>query len=165
MASLDISSTVESEQPHDHQDICSNDHEPRAQLIRSRPLCRKPCRDAHTEPRRRLMGAILFEAINRFQRDVFQSSLWGRCEFVEAEFRLLKADGEAPFSFTNVSDFLSVGAGHIRQRLRNCGGTTFKQRIRPKPPPRTWVDFFGNSHQSTRDLESMDSPGKLRTRS
>jgi len=88
----------------------------------------------------------------------------GEARIRPGRFRLFKEDIEALFSFNNLSDFLSVGPGHMRQQLRNYGGTTFKQRVRPKPLPTTWVDLFANSHQSTRDLESIDSPGKLRTR-
>jgi hypothetical protein len=63
------------------------------------------------------MAAVLSEAVNRFERNLFQTSLYARCEFVEAEFWLFKDESEALFSFNNVCDFLSLDPRHIRRRL------------------------------------------------
>jgi hypothetical protein len=63
------------------------------------------------------MAGVLCEAVNRFQRNLFHTSLHGRCEFVEAEFWLFKDNSEALFSFNNVCDFLSVDPRHRRGQL------------------------------------------------
>src|SRR5271163_2821579 len=76
-------------------------------------------RDAYTEGLRPLMVAILSEAINRFQRNLFETSLHGRCGFVEAEFWLFRDRSKALFSFNNVCDFLSLDPQHIRLQLRD----------------------------------------------
>ncbi|MFZ2061933.1 MAG: hypothetical protein WAU82_13035 [Candidatus Binatus sp.] len=78
---------------------------------------RNNIRNSQTEPLRRLMAAVLCEAVNRFQRDLFQTSLYRRCEFVEAEFWLFEDQSKALFSFNNVCDFLSLDSQHIRRRL------------------------------------------------
>ncbi len=63
------------------------------------------------------MAAVLCEAVDRFQRNLSHTSLYSRCEFVEAEFWLFKDQSKALFSFKNVCDFLSLDPQHIRRRL------------------------------------------------
>lgn len=122
MASPGINSIVKSKQQHDQRDVRGYDYDHRPQLIRRGHFRGKKCRDAQIKPLRRLMAAILSEAVNRFQRNLFQTSLSGRCEFVEAEFWLFKDDSEALFSFNNVSDVLSLDPRHIRRQLSVAGG-------------------------------------------
>ena len=117
MASPSINSMVKSEQQLDHRDVCAYGYELRPKLIRSRPFRGKRRRDVQTEPLRSLIAAILCEAVNRFQRNLFRTSLYSRCEFVEAEFWLFKDQSKALFSFNNVCDFLSVDPRHIRGQL------------------------------------------------
>ena len=118
MARPGINSRVESEQQPDHRDVCTDHYDHRPQLIRSgRQFRRKRGREAHPALLRRLMAAILCEAVNRFQRNLFQTSLNRRCEFVEAEFWLFKDQSKALFSFNNVCDFLSLDPQHIRIQL------------------------------------------------
>jgi hypothetical protein len=85
MASPGINSIAESERQPDHRDGCAYRHDLRHQLIRLGQFLGKRRRDTQTEPLRRLMAAVLCEAVNRFERNLFQTSLYGRCEFVEAE--------------------------------------------------------------------------------
>ncbi len=75
MASPGINSIVESEQRRGHRDVCASHYELRPQLIRSGQFRGKQRRDAQTEPLRRLMAAVLCEAVNRFERNLFQTSL------------------------------------------------------------------------------------------
>jgi len=63
------------------------------------------------------MAVILCEAVNRFQGNLFHTSVYGRCVFVEADFWLFKDQSKALFSFNNVCDFLSVDPRHIRGQL------------------------------------------------
>ncbi len=123
MASAGINSIVEAEQRPDHQDVCTSHYELRPQRIRSGQFRGKRRRDTQTEPLRRLMAAVLCEAVNRFQRNLFETSLYRRCEFVEAEFWLFKDQSKALFSFNNVCDFLSLDPQQIRRQLssrRRC---------------------------------------------
>ena len=123
MASPGINSIVEAEQRPDHPDVCTPHYELRPQGIRSEQFRGKRRRDARTEPLRRLMAAVLCEAVDRFQRNLSHTSLYSRCEFVEAEFWLFKDQSKALFSFNNVCDFLSLDPQHIRGQLssrRRC---------------------------------------------
>jgi len=123
MASPGINSIVEAEQRTDHRDVCASHYELRPQLIRSGQSRERGRRDTETEPIRRLMAAVLCEAVNRFQRNLFQTSLSRRCEFVEAEFWLFKDQSKALFSFNNVCDFLSLDPEHVRRQLSSrCRG-------------------------------------------
>ena len=133
MASPGINSIVEAEQRPDHQDVCTPHYELRPQRIRSGQFRGKRRRDTQTEPLRRLMAAVLCEAVHRFQRNLFETSLYGRCEFVEAEFWLFKDQSKALFSFNNVCDFLSLDPRHIRLQLRDwrrsqCSGQAAAER-------------------------------------
>src|SRR5208337_5515105 len=152
MASPGINSIVEAEQRPDHQDVRTPHYELRPQRIRSGQFRGKRRRDTQTEPLRRLMAAVLCEAVNRFQRNLFQTSLYGRCEFVEAEFWLFKDDSEALFSFNKVSDFLSVDPRHIRQQLCEWRRDQFQaasstEAIAKNPGPR--VLPTRSNHQGT----------------
>ena len=123
MATPAINSIVKAEQRPDHQDVCAAQYELRPKLIRSRPFRGERRRETQTEPLRRLMSAVLCEAVDRFQRNLSQTSLYSRCEFVEAEFWLFKDQGKTLFSFNNVCDFLSLDPQHIRRQLsssRRC---------------------------------------------
>jgi hypothetical protein len=142
MASPRINSIVESKQQQDQRDVRASDYDHRPQLIRPGRFRGKRCRDAQIKPLRQLMAAILSEAVNRFQSNLFQTSLSGRCEFVDAEFWLFKDDSEALFSFNNVSDFLSVDPRHIRQQLCDwrrdrfqAAGSTESIAKNPRPTP------------------------------
>ncbi len=117
MASPGINSILKSEQQPDRRDVCASHHKLRPQLIRSWQIRGKHRRDTEIEPLRRLMAAVLCEAVNRFQRNLFQTSLYRRCEFVEAEFWLFRDQSKALCSFNNVCDLLSVDPRHIRGQL------------------------------------------------
>ena len=117
MASPGINFIMESEGQPDHRDVCAFRSDLRPQLIRSGQFRGKRRREIKTEPLRRLMAAVLCEAVIRFQRNLFHTSLYSRCEFVEAEFWLFKDQSKALFSFNNVCDFLSLDPQHIRRQL------------------------------------------------
>jgi hypothetical protein len=117
MVSVGINSIVQAEQRPDHRDVCASHYELRPQLIRAGQFRGNRRRDTQIEVLRRLMAAVLSEAVNRFERNLLQTSLYARCEFVEAEFWLFKDESEALFSFNNVCDFLSLDPRHIRRRL------------------------------------------------
>ncbi len=117
MASEAINFIGESEGQTDHREVCAYRSDLRPKLIRSGQFRGKRRRENKTEPLRRLMAAVLCEAVNRFRRNLFQTSLYARCEFVEAEFWLFRDQSKALFSFNNVCDFLSLDPQHIRRQL------------------------------------------------
>ena len=85
MASPGINFIRESEGQPDHRDVCAFRSDLRPQLIRSGQFRGKRRREIKTEPLRRFMAAVLCEAVIRFQRNLFHTSLYSRCEFVEAD--------------------------------------------------------------------------------
>jgi hypothetical protein len=117
MVSPGINFIREFEGQPDHRDVCAYRSDLRPQLIRSAQFRGKRRWENKTEPLRRLMVAVPCEAVNRFQRQLFHTSLYARCEFVEAEFWLFKDQSKALFSFNNVCDFLSLDPPHIRRQL------------------------------------------------
>lgn len=68
---------------------------------------------------RRLIIAVLEDAINCFQKNLFARDNRGRRLFCEAENWLMSADRELPFAFENICEFLSLDAEYIRKGL--CG--------------------------------------------
>ena len=117
MASQGINFIRESEGQPDHRDVYAYRSDLRPKLIRSGQFRGNRRRENKTEPLRRLMAAVLCEAVNRFQGNLFHTSLYSRCEFVEAEFWLFRDQSKALFSFNNVCDFLSLDPQHIRRQL------------------------------------------------
>jgi len=67
---------------------------------------------------RRLIIAVLEDAINCFQKNLFATDKRGRRLFREAEKWLMSADRELPFAFENICEFLSLDAEYIRKGLR-----------------------------------------------
>lgn len=67
---------------------------------------------------RRLIIAVLEDAINCFQKNLFARDNRGRRLFREAEKWVMSSDRVLPFAFENVCDFLSLDANCIRQGLR-----------------------------------------------
>jgi hypothetical protein len=67
---------------------------------------------------RRLIIAVLEDAINCFQKNLFATDSRGRRLFCEAENWLMSTDRELPFAFENICEFLSLDAEYIRRGLR-----------------------------------------------
>ncbi len=66
---------------------------------------------------RRLIVAVLEDAINCFQKNLFARDNRGRRLFCEAEDWLMSADRELPFAFENICEFLSLDAEYMRKGL------------------------------------------------
>jgi hypothetical protein len=69
------------------------------------------------EPEKRLMLAILEDAVDCFQNNVFAQSVKGRRLFQEAEKWIVDADGDWFFSFENVCETLELHPAYVRQGL------------------------------------------------
>ncbi len=78
---------------------------------------------------RRLILAVLEDAINCFQKNLFARDNRGRRLFREAEKWVMSSDRELPFAFENVCDFLSLDANCIRQGLRRWALTAASQAV------------------------------------
>jgi hypothetical protein len=69
------------------------------------------------EPEKRLMLAILEDAVDCFQNNVFAQSVKGRRLFQEAEKWIVEVDSDWVFSFENVCETLAINPAYVRQGL------------------------------------------------
>jgi hypothetical protein len=69
------------------------------------------------EPEKRLMLAILEDAINCFQDNLLAQNVRRRRLFEEAEEWIVEVDGDWVFSFENICEALGVNPAYIRQGL------------------------------------------------
>jgi hypothetical protein len=67
-------------------------------------------------PERRLMVAVLTDAIECFQKNLSASNSRRRRLFIEAEMWIRSEDITWPFSFRNICDILGVDADALRER-------------------------------------------------
>jgi hypothetical protein len=70
-----------------------------------------------SEPEKRLMLAILEDAIHCFQDNLFTRNVRGRRLFEEAEEWIVEADGDRVFSFENICEALGFNPAYVRQGL------------------------------------------------
>ena len=70
-----------------------------------------------SEPEKRLMLAILEDAIHCFQDNLFTRNVRGRRLFEEAEEWIVEADGDRVFSFENICETLGFNPAYVRQGL------------------------------------------------
>jgi nitrite reductase/ring-hydroxylating ferredoxin subunit len=73
-------------------------------------------REAHGGERR-LIIAVLEDAINCFQKNLFAGDNRSRRLFHDAENWVMSTDRGSPFAFENICEFLSLDAEYIRQGL------------------------------------------------
>jgi len=77
--------------------------------------------DASLHPERRLMLAVLEEAVNDHQRHVVASGTAGRRLFCEAHAWIASHDTQWPYSFVNICEALGLDPGALRAGLRRWG--------------------------------------------
>jgi len=70
------------------------------------------------EPEKRLMLAILEDAIHCFQDNLLTQNARSRRLFEEAEEWIVEADGDWVFSFENICEALGFNPAYVRQGLR-----------------------------------------------
>jgi hypothetical protein len=112
--SLEINAEIEFEQLSKRRHNCGLP----LQLIRSARLAENGRRDDQRRQLRRLMAALLSEAVSVFQRNLFHTSPHERCKSNGAEFWLFKDKSESPFSLKQACAVLSLDPQHIRRHLR-----------------------------------------------
>src|SRR5262249_24768552 len=86
--------------------------------VRPAPLIGGPPPDASIVPEKRLLLAVLEEAVVTFQRYVTDSGRRGRRLFREAEEWVGSDEGDWPCSFHNICDSLGLDPAYLRQGLR-----------------------------------------------
>ena len=69
------------------------------------------------EPEKRLMLAILEDAIHCFQDNLLTQNIRSRRLFEEAEEWIVEADGDWVFSFENICETLGFNPAYVRQGL------------------------------------------------
>jgi len=74
-------------------------------------------RSEHTQPERRLLLAVLSDAIALFQGGASRPASPTRGDFEEARRWILSNDRVWPFSFVNVCEALGIASGPLRQAL------------------------------------------------
>jgi hypothetical protein len=79
--------------------------------------------DATLQPEKRLMLAVLEDAVGAFQKHVSASGRRGRRLFFEAEDWFNSSDLEWPFAFENICAALNLEPAYIRSGLRRWRDT------------------------------------------
>ena len=89
-------------------------------------------RKANSEPEKKLMLAILENAIDCFQKYIFARDGRGKGIFREAEDWILEENGDRLFSFETVCDALGFNPSYVRQGLLRWKEMKLAERSRPK---------------------------------
>ena len=87
---------------------------------------------------RRLMLAVLEDAVQCYQRFALARDARGHFEFEEAQRWIASDDREWPFSFENICDVLGLDTEYIREGLRKHGPRSARvsaERIAPSIMP------------------------------
>lgn len=92
-------------------------------------------RDPRLEGERRLMAAVLEDAVHCFRKYASASSLRGQRLFRQAERWLMEPDVEAKVSFDYVCDAGGLNADSIRDRLRRWHSEELAQECATGEPP------------------------------
>jgi len=74
-------------------------------------------RRGKTQPMRRLMAAVLRDAIGCFQRHLHDSTHRGQRLFRDAERWIMAENDVTPLRFSDVCDLLGLEADYLRSRL------------------------------------------------
>lgn len=89
-------------------------------------------RKFHLEPEKKLMLAILEDAVACFQKYIFASDSKGRALFREAEEWVEGRNIEGIFSFDSVCEMLGFEPAYLRQGLVGWKRNALAQRSQPK---------------------------------
>jgi hypothetical protein len=97
-------------------------------------------REAHGGERR-LIIAVLEDAIHCYQKNLFATDNRGRRLFRDAETWVMSVDRNLPFAFENICEFLALDANYLRQGLRR-----WVRAVASKPGGRP--EAQGGTHRS-----------------
>ena len=90
--------------------------------------------DAALQPEKRLMLAVLEDAVGTYQKRAVAAAPAGRREFLEAQSWIESDDVRWPFSFRNICDALGFDCDALRRGLRS-----WRERQRTLPPAQRLV--------------------------
>lgn len=101
-------------------------------------------RDAKTGlDTRRLMRAVLLEALVSYQRGLTARSAEHRVEACRIEAWAASTDCDSPFSFENVCSVLGIDPDYIRSRLRRFRRKTHERQAGPRRARRIRRSAYG----------------------
>lgn len=89
-------------------------------------------RKAHLEPEKRLVLAVLEDAIASFQKHVRASDGKGKAMFRDAEAWILEDDRDWLFSFTNICEIFGFDPQYVRQGLMRWKEAELARRPKAK---------------------------------
>ena len=89
-------------------------------------------RKANSEPEKKLMLAILEDAIDCFQKYIFARDGRGKGIFREAEDWILEENSDRLFSFETVCDALGFNPSYVRQGLLRWKEMALAERSKSK---------------------------------
>lgn len=92
-------------------------------------------RKATQEPERRLVIAVLQDAVDCFQKHLNARDRKARQLFVDAEQWIASEDRSWPFSFENVCDLLQINAQYLRRGLLSWKERQLGEKPRAKVVP------------------------------
>ena len=84
------------------------------------------------EPEKHLMLAVLQDAVDCFQKNIFARDRQRKKLFYEAQDWLLAENGEGGFSFQNTCEALGLSPGYVRQGLMRWKRRKLQTRAKPK---------------------------------
>jgi hypothetical protein len=89
--------------------------------------------DRSSQPEKRLMLAVMEDAISTFQKSIYGSTRRQRRLLKETEEWIGSADTSWPFSFENICDALDIEAEYLRNGLTQWKGALLAQRQQATP--------------------------------
>lgn len=89
-------------------------------------------RKAHSEPEKRLMLAILEDAVACFQKHIFAGDSKRKDLFHDAEEWILEEDGDWLFSFENICEIFGFNPQYVRRGLMRWKGMKLGGRSKGK---------------------------------
>lgn len=113
------------------------------------------------EPEKRLMLAVLEDAVACFQRYVFPRSRRERSLFHETEDWVRSENGDYLFSFQNICEALNLNPEYVRQGLLLWKKETLAQRQKPQSiniSLATYEAFVGKKDDSCRIIKGVKHP-------
>lgn len=117
-------------------------------------------RKAHLEPEKRLMLAVLEDAVVCFQKYLLTRDGKGRAMFREAEEWIMEEDSDWLFSFESVCEVLGFDPQYVRQGLVRWKQSKLAERpkakiyrLTPRANRRSWSPMSWKNAESNRPLD------------
>ncbi len=110
---------------------------------------------AHLQPEKRLMLAVLEDAVTSYFRHAFATRHAGMAEFREAQAWITSDDTTWPFSFLNICTALDIEADYVRRGLERWRAR--EQRLPAGQRRRVGAPF--RRMNGTRTRTCADAPG------